>query len=581
MLKLRLIIIFLLLAGYVNAQTTVSTYRQNLSRKLTLSVRQKPLSEVLNMISKAGGFYFSYSGALFDQDSLVNVNVKDVPVREVLDQIFNGKVDYKEYAENIILRYAVNHLSIVAENITTAENFYMISGYVIDTKTGKKLRQASVYEKRLLQSDLTDNNGYFSLRFRGESAAVILTASKETYRDTSLVFLASVDVKPQSYTDPDREKGTPFSDKVARLGIGRFLTSSRLRIQNLNIPSFFANTPFQASLVPGISSHGMMSPNVVNKASLNIVGGYTAGVNGAEVAGVFNLTKGDVHKFQTAGVFNIVGGSVNGVQIGGVTNLVEARMRGVQVAGIFNQVESTAGGIQIAGIMNIIEGDMNGVQVAGILNSASGSYKGAQIAGILNTGKKDFKGMQIGLINAAKSFHGFRIGLINLADSTAGTSIGLLNLSKNGYTKLSMFANDLANVNIAFKSGNANLYTMLIGGQNFSDTAKVVTYGLGLGHDFVFNKHISIAAEGTVQYVYLGSMDYVNILMKAQTNLQIRIGGGFSIFGGPSYSYYNSDAPPGSGSKNYKKTIVPVKHQNFSGNNQGWLGWNAGLTLDF
>jgi hypothetical protein len=579
-MKIRFTILFLFLAGYGKAQTTTSMYRQNLSRKVTLSVRQKPISDVLDMISKAGDFYFSYSGVLFNRDSLVNVNVKEMPVRDVIDQLFKGKVDYKENSEYIILRYAVNHLTIVAENITTADNLYMISGYVVDTKTGKKVKQASVYEKRLLQSDLTNNEGFFSLRFRGEDAAVILTASKETYRDTSLIFLASVDIKPQTYADPDREKGTFLSDKVASLGIGKFLTSSKLRIQSLNIPSFFSNTPFQASLVPGISSHGMMSPNVVNTASLNIVGGYSAGVNGAEIAGVFNLTKGDVHKFQTAGVFNIIGGSVLGVQIAGVTNLVEGRLRGVQIAGVFNRVSETAIGVQIAGVMNTNKGNTTGMQISGIINSVRGNYKGTQI-GLINNGEKDFRGMQIGLLNTAKNFHGFRIGLLNLADSTAGTSIGLLNLSKNGYAKISVFANDLANANIAFKSGNANLYTIFTGGQNFSDTAKVATYGAGLGHDFVFSNRVSIAAEGIVQYVYLGTMDYSNILMKAQTNLQIGIGAGFSIFGGPSYSYYNSDAPAGSSSKNYKKTIVPAKHQNFSGNNQGWLGWNAGVTLGF
>ena len=35
-------------------------------------------------------------------------------------------------------------------------------------------------------------------------------------------------------------------------------------------------------------------------------GGYTAGVNGLEIGGLFNLNKKDVRYVQAAGLFNIV-----------------------------------------------------------------------------------------------------------------------------------------------------------------------------------------------------------------------------------------------------------------------------------
>lgn len=313
-MKTRLIILLLFISGYCSAQVTTVDYRRNLSKGVSLNVKQEKVGNVLQMLSKAGGFYFSYNGVLFRQDSLVNLNVRNVPVREVLDHLFDGKVDYKENAEYIILRYAVNHLTIEAEHIANGDNEYAISGYVVDTRTGNKVKQASVYEKKLLQAALTDNSGYFTLRFRGEHSGVILTASKETYRDTALVFLADINIKPGKYEDPDKEKGAFFSNTFGGRGIWRFLLSSKQRIQNLNIPDFLAQTPFQASFTPGLSSHGSMSSSVVNKASLNILGGYTAGTNGFEIAGVFNLTKGDIKKIQMAGLFNVVGGSVKGTQ---------------------------------------------------------------------------------------------------------------------------------------------------------------------------------------------------------------------------------------------------------------------------
>ncbi|MGF1925650.1 MAG: STN and carboxypeptidase regulatory-like domain-containing protein, partial [Bacteroidia bacterium] len=190
-MKYKIILSLVLLSHLAAAQ-----YRNNLSKLVTFNIKQQSVRSALSQISTAGDFYFSFNGNLINQDSLVNVNVQRMPVRDVLDQMFDGKVDYKESAEYVILRYAVNHFTIEPDNITTAENLYMISGYIVDTKTGKKVKQASVYEKRLLQSTLTDDDGYFSMRFKGDHKEVVLTASKETYRDTALVFLSDIKIEP-------------------------------------------------------------------------------------------------------------------------------------------------------------------------------------------------------------------------------------------------------------------------------------------------------------------------------------------------------------------------------------------------
>lgn len=576
-MKTRLIILLLFISGYCSAQVTIVDYRRNLSKGVSLNVKQERVSNVLQMLSKAGGFYFSYNGVLFRQDSLVSLNVKNLPVREVLDQLFDGKVDYKENAEYIILRYAVNHLTIEAAHIANGDNEYAISGYVLDTRTGNKVKQASVYEKKLLQATLTDNNGYFTLRFRGEHSGVILTASKETYRDTALVFLADINIKPEKYEDPDKEKGAFFSSTFGGRGIWRFLLSSKQRIQNLNIPDFLAQTPFQASFTPGLSSHGSMSSSVVNKASLNILGGYTAGTNGFEIAGMFNLTKGDIKKIQVAGLFNVVGGSVKGTQFSGAYNDVNLNMDGVQVAGLLNRVENKVRGLQLAGVGNLAGKDVKGAQVAGLIN-VSKNTTGFQLAGVLNKTSGRLKGMQLaGLVNQAKNMDGFQLAVVNLADSSSGISIGLINLSNNGYRKITVYSNEVINTNVAFKTGNANLYTLLIAGKNFSDTARAFTFGLGLGHDFILNKRFAIAAEGTIQSIYLGNFEEANNLYRLQANLQFNALPRLAIFAGPAYSYYvKGEAISG---ENYKKDVAPAWSRHFKNGAQGWFGWNFGIMV--
>ncbi|RYY12187.1 MAG: hypothetical protein EOO04_33970, partial [Chitinophagaceae bacterium] len=504
-----------------------------------MNINQEKVGDVLSRVSKAGDFYFSYNGALFKQDSIVSLKVKEAPVREVLDRLFDGKVDYRETGEYVILRYAASRLTIEPENITTAENLYMISGHIIDTETGKKVRRASVYEKRLLQSTLTDDEGYFNLRFKGDHSSVILTASKEFYRDTSLVFLSDIKIKPEGYKDNDSEYVKGFFNSIENSGISRFFISSRQRFQSLNIPDFFANSPFQASLIPGLSSHGIMSSQVVNKASLNILGGYTAGVNGIELAGLFNITKGDVKKFQAAGLFNTVGGSVEGIQLAGLVNDVRSDMKGVQAAGLVNHVIRDAEGVQLAGLGNIVSKKAKGTQAAGLANIVSRSMDGVQLAGLLNFTSHTQRGIQIsGLLNYAKEMTGIQFGVINISGKNTGYSIGLINYAHHGYHKISLSTNETFNTNAAFKMGNANLYNILFVGRNYSDTARLETMGFGFGHDFIFSNSVSIAGEMSSQYVYIGNWDYANFMNRFQANLQIQLFKGLTIFGGPVYSVY-------------------------------------------
>jgi hypothetical protein len=553
----------------------------NLSRRVTIKVKHQKIAEVLNQISTSGNFYFSYPGNLFKTDSLVTLSFQNTPIRTVLDQLFKGRVDYKENGQHVILRMATLHLTIEPDNITTAERLYLISGYVIDIKTGSRIKQASVYEKRLLQSALTNNDGYFKLRFKGDYNEVILTASKEDYRDTTLIFLSNINIKPEGYDDTTSGRKTKVSNLVENMGIGRFFVSSKQRLQSLNISGFLANSPFQASLTPGLSSHGMMSSQVINKVSYNILGGYSAGLNGIEMAGLFNMDKTDVRFLQLAGLFNIVGGSVKGIQIAGTINSVIGNMDALQAGGLLNHVRGNADGVQIAGVANMVKGNMSGFQAAGIFNHTRKDVKGVQFAGIANIADGTMKGVQIaGLFNSAKTVKGVQFGLVNVADSSSGYSIGLLNLiKKNGYHKISLSGNEIINANLSVKTGTQKLYSILMIGHNFSDTAKVTTLGLGLGHHMMMNKRLSLAFEYTAQLISAGKWSNTSGLNKLQVNLQFKIADGLTIFGGPSYSLYHTDYPEGSGIKGYKQQIAPSYAHAFNNKFKGWPGWNIGITL--
>lgn len=573
-------LIFTLFAFFlvpVFGQHTSPVYRSNLSRNISLNINRQPLQNVLNAISKQGGFNFSYTGAILQKDSIISFSAQNETIREVLEQLFRGDVEFKESGNYIILRPTSRRFSVVPENIYTQRKLYEIEGYVYDERSGETVKEASVYEKKLLRSTLTDEKGFFKLKFKKAQEGIVLTVSKENFRDTSLQFLSAITVSAQGYVDDDSNAGP--SNRVERFGFGRFLTSSRQRIQSLNIPDFIANSPFQASLMPGLSSHGMLSSQIVNKGSLNLFGGYTAGVDGVELGGIFNVTKKDVKKVQLAGMLNVVGGSVNGVQAGGLANLVLDSTDGVQAAGLANTVRGSIHGVQAAGIINASLDKLYGVQVAGIVNLAAKSVRGTQIAGTANINGGSLKGSQIaGILNYSKNMHGTQIGLVNVADTSSGVGFGLLNLVRKGYHKVSISSNEVLNTNISIKTGNAKLYTMLIGGMNVSDSKKVYSAGIGWGHDFIFNHRLSLAAELLSQFLYLGKPVNNHYLNKAQTHLQFKATKFITVFAGPSYSVYYSKAI-GIAGEGYKTDIAPRYSRSFSDKVRAWIGWNAGLTL--
>lgn len=577
--KLLLLCFLSLIACKIYAQQDHRA--ENLSRRVTITVKNQKIAEVLTQISTSGNFYFAYEGSLFNTDSLVNLSVQNTPVRTILDQLFRGKIDYKETGQHIILRSANLHLTIEPDNITTAERLYLISGYVIDIKTGAKIKQASVYEKRLLQSTLTNNDGYFKLRFKGDYNEVILTASKEAYRDTTLIFLSNITIKPQSYEDTSSARKSKVSNLVENMGIGRFFVSSKQRFQSLNLSGFLANSPFQASLTPGLSSHGMMSSQVINKASFNILGGYSAGLDGIEMAGLFNMDKTDVGIIQLAGLFNIVGGSVKGVQMAGAVNSVIGNVDAMQAGGLVNYVRGNTYGLQMAGVMNFVKGDMHGAQIAGLYNHTRKNLQGLQMAGAVNINNGTLKGAQIaGLFNYAKTVKGVQFGLVNVADSSSGYSIGLINIvKKNGYHKISLSGNELINANLSLKTGTKKLYTILMAGRNFSDTAKISSFGFGFGHEIQLNQKLAIGVEYLSQFISTGKWSETSSLNKLQLNLQFKIADGLAIFGGPSYSLYATDYAQGSGVKGFKQQVPPNYAHTFNSTTSGWLGWNIGITL--
>lgn len=589
--------------------STNAVAQSPLKKTVSVQVNNQRLDNVLEILSNTGNFYFSYNSNIIQRDSLVSINITNKPVKEILDYLFNGRFEYVESGNYIIIRRKPITAAAVVKQTTTEDNNYFISGFVVDETTGEKINNVSVYEPLQLSSDLSDEKGYFKLKLKSRYKTAAITVSKENYKDTTITiqpklnqqliisirpesdFTTLVTISPEDYFLPDSIElrlpgGQTYvytksdSVKVEKSWVGKFLLSSRQTIQSINLKNFFTTRNFQLSLTPLIGTQGKLSPQITNNYSVNIIGGYTGGVNVIEVGGVFNINKKNVQYVQLAGVVNLVGGSVKGIQAAGVHNLVLADVNGLQSAGVSNVVKGKFTGIQSAGVYNHVNDSVNGLQIAGVGNFAKKKVNGWQIAGVVNYSNQEIKGAQVsGVINYAKKLKGMQIGLINIADTSDGYSIGLLAFVKKGYRKLSISTDEMNSVSIAFKSGNHKLYSFLQGGINLTANQRLYSYGYGVGRNNRIGKHFSIATELSSQYFYAGSWQYQNLQNKFALNFQWDPSNKFSIYAGPSFSVFTTDQSVAVQGYRFPLPANGIKQFDFGKTTKGWIGFTAGIHL--
>lgn len=569
-----------------------------LQKKVSVQVKNKPVAEVLKMVEKQGDFYFSYNNNIIREDSLVTVSVADKTVEQLLVALFDRKYQFLERNNHLIIQPGAS-----------AQYWYVI-GTVVDKITGEPVGYATVYEQNQLVSTMTNEKGYFRLQLKERKAKSSISISKVSYADTSVdISAAETDNVTLGIEQISYALDSVVISGVERTFLAGLFLSSKQTMNSLNLDGFFSKQPFQFSLTPGLGSHGRMGAQVVNKFSLNVLGGYTAGVNGIEIGSLFNIVKQDMQYLQLAGLFNIVGGnakgiqvgglhnhvldSMTGVQLGGISNIVTENVTGIQVGGIYNQSRQS-NGIQIGGIGNITLQKANGIQVGGIFNSTENfqgiqvagagnvnrqQTKGIQIAGLANFSRKEMKGLQIsGLVNVTKYLQGVQIGIVNYADSSDGYSIGLINIIPKGYHKLSVSTSELQHITLSYKSGNARLYSILLAGTQLDDKQKAYSIGYGLGSDRSIGKGFYLNPELTHQYFYTGNEASQNLLTRLQFNLKYRLGKYCAFYAGPSVSvlYYR----PTAAVEGYKSDwINGFPSIEFSKHVLGWIGYNIGLDL--
>ena len=114
------------------------TLSQDLNQKISFTLRNVALSEVIDKISDITNLSFSYSPQLIQLDKKISVRVKNKNVKDVLDAVFKGSgIDYIIIENQVVLK-PMKKEDVQNNRINQdVKKNYTISGYLKDKKTGE------------------------------------------------------------------------------------------------------------------------------------------------------------------------------------------------------------------------------------------------------------------------------------------------------------------------------------------------------------------------------------------------------------------------------------------------------------
>ncbi|MFZ4520611.1 MAG: hypothetical protein ACOYNC_02835 [Bacteroidales bacterium] len=568
MRTIRRLFLFLLVAA---GSTNLFAQTKFLHRKVTLDIPNCSLEVALREIGKAGHFRFSYDADQIRDDRKVQLKANDLPVNSLLKEILGNEVSPREVGNHVIL---IRNKSAATKKRSLPE--IVITGTILQASSRFPLGDATIYEIASKKSAISNTNGHYKLVIPSGRNIKGLAYCKTGFVDTVIFPKQVREIKldillrssGESLSRMDIIKGSVSRAGTDSMQLVRWLVPHETMVnsQNLEVRS---PRMFQASVLPYVGTNWKITGSVTNKISLNLLAGYTGGLNGVEVGGLLNITKNSINGLQIGGLGNIVGGDGKGWQVGGLFNIDLKKVDGVQFGGLFNYVPDTLRGIQVAGLANIVPGRIKGIQIAGLTNivthncdgwQISGllnltfydvkrtqiaglanygrNIDGVQVAGLINIARRHNSGLQLaGLVNYATILNGVQLGIINIANTVErGVPIGLFSYVQKGYHLFELSGNEIFYGNLSFKTGTRTFY-------NFVQFGIGSSYKLqgsyGIGTIFTLNRRLSASIDASAGFVYHpADTIYHGLLLKFNPSLEYRFAKHFAMFAGPAYNCF-------------------------------------------
>ncbi len=189
---------------------------------ISLNVADKPLKEVLNLISEKSGIAFSYNTKKISGDKKITYQAENARLNKILDDI--GKITGYQFTyveEQIVIKPRKPGKSAIEKSFT-------VSGHILDKKNGEVLIGATVYIEELKTGTASNPYGFYSLTL--PEGSYTLTYSFIGYREETQTIRLTSDIR----LDMDVEESAPLLPEIIVQG-SRPKPVEEIQLSNINL----------------------------------------------------------------------------------------------------------------------------------------------------------------------------------------------------------------------------------------------------------------------------------------------------------------------------------------------------------
>ncbi|MDD4490414.1 MAG: carboxypeptidase-like regulatory domain-containing protein, partial [Paludibacter sp.] len=141
--------------------------------KITLKIKDRPLSEVLNQIESKSGYSILVRSNDVNLNEIVSVDANNLGIRDVLNELFKqSKISYEISGKNISV---FKPQTTTQGTSTTKITPRRITGIVTDAKTGESIIGATVQVRGTGVGTVTDFDGRYSIEVRDANPVLVFS----------------------------------------------------------------------------------------------------------------------------------------------------------------------------------------------------------------------------------------------------------------------------------------------------------------------------------------------------------------------------------------------------------------------
>ncbi|GAA4314078.1 TonB-dependent receptor [Compostibacter hankyongensis] len=142
--------------------------------RFSFSFREASLEQVLHYIERSSSYSFMYKSSLIEKAGKITLSVRDAPIDQVLDLLFKDRgLRYTLQGNQIILSPKRMFLPVTTPASPPADTTITVSGRIKEAESGMPMPGVTIVERGTHNGTTSDANGAFSLRAGPHSTLVI------------------------------------------------------------------------------------------------------------------------------------------------------------------------------------------------------------------------------------------------------------------------------------------------------------------------------------------------------------------------------------------------------------------------